>query len=671
MEKIVNRVKENFDKNKYFLLIFVIIWAVFVSITLFHYKDTLGRESEGADNAFEVIELNEGVNVSQRIEIPENARTISLKYATYIRKNKGDVFVKVTGDGSGTVYVDEKTHINNIQDNAYITYALSEDVKDKTVTVELSSNSLEGQGAGVYLLTEDYFGSSVYEVNGEKQEYQLCVRYQVDNDAYSAFSTTVIALFTAAFSVLIIVYLLFGLKLETVVTVLVIIFGLILTVIMSPGANPDEGLHYESTLQLTNKLLGEDIETIDAAYVDYDSWGDHTNVSYSYNRLLRDFNESFELSGESFEFQSTIEGRYVGYYYPQALGLLIVRVCGGNMLKMFYAGRVTNLIFYAACVYLALRNAKSHKLLLSVIATLPIFVQQAASYSYDASVNALVLISVSFLFKWIKQEEKISKLDYGIVFVTCMLLAPAKIVYGLLTLLYFFVPYEKFGSKKKKYIMTGILCLPSIGLIIYNILIRTVDQIKNLHFSSLGDNNTLSLNNGGIFFEGDDGEVPLAKYYNVSYMIEHPVETVMIYVRTIRMWISTWFYQALGRGLAGVTLILPMTLIRAIIVLIIAAVLQADNISMSWKMRGATFVICVVIALLVLTTMLTGWTRRDDIYIQGMQGRYFCPLLPYFFAMFSNKKLKIGYDLEKPTVFAIICIMFFIMVYVLAYTFVN
>ena len=156
-----------------------------------------------------------------------------------------------------------------------------------------------------------------------------------------------------------------------------------------------------------------------------------------------------------------------------------------------------------------------------------------------------------------------------------------------------------------------------------------------------------------------------------SYMIEHPVETVMIYVRTIRMWISTWFYQALGRGLAGVTLILPMTLIRAIIVLIIAAVLQADNISMSWKMRGATFVICVVIALLVLTTMLTGWTRRDDIYIQGMQGRYFCPLLPYFFAMFSNKKLKIGYDLEKPTVFAIICIMFFIMVYVLAYTFVN
>ena len=114
-----------------------------------------------------------------------------------------------------------------------------------------------------------------------------------------------------------------------------------------------------------------------------------------------------------------------------------------------------------------------------------------------------------------------------------------------------------------------------------------------------------------------------------------------------------------------------MEVIRIILVLIVVSVLQADNYAMSWKMRLSTIFICVAIAMLVLTTMLTGWTRRDDIYIQGMQGRYFCPLLPYFFSIFSNKKLKIKYDCEKPVIFTIICIMFFIMVYVLAYTFVN
>ena len=176
---------------------------------------------------------------------------------------------------------------------------------------------------------------------------------------------------------------------------------------------------------------------------------------------------------------------------------------------------------------------------------------------------------------------------------------------------------------------------------------------------------------GRIFFEGDEGDAPLAKYYTVSYMLEHPAETIMIYIRSIRMWISTWFYQSLGRGLAGVTLILPMTVIRVIIVLLVLAVLQADNFTMSFKMRGVTLGVCVIIAMLVLTTMLTGWTRRDDIYIQGMQGRYFCPLLPYFFSILSNKKLKIKYNCEKSVIFTIICIMLFVTVFVLSYTFVN
>ena len=137
------------------------------------------------------------------------------------------------------------------------------------------------------------------------------------------------------------------------------------------------------------------------------------------------------------------------------------------------------------------------------------------------------------------------------------------------------------------------------------------------------------------------------------------------------MWISTWFYQSLGRGLAGVSLILPMTVIRVILVLIFVAVLSCDNYTMSGKMRIATLLVCVVSAFLVLTAMLNGWTRRDDLYIQGMQGRYFCPLLPYFFAVFSNKKVRIKYCLEKPIVFVFVGIMFFVTVYIMSYTFVN
>lgn len=661
MGNIKDKVKENFKKNKWFILVFVIIWVVFIGITLSHYKNTLGKESDGASIASEVVELNQDTTISQSISIPEGSKTISLKYATYIRKNKGNVYIEVKGNNTGIVYLDTKTNIAGIQDNAFITYDLNEPTVDKDVTITLSSDSVEGNGAGVYFTNEPYFGGEL-KINDEKSDLELNVRYLQDRSDYSVLAYSVIGFGIVSFTIILMLMLLLEVKSEVIFTSLVVAYGLILIVIMSPGANPDEGLHYEQVLQVSNVVLGqENPYTIDSAYVNYDSFGDHINISYSYNRLLRDFFKPFELSGKIHEFDPTIEGMYTGYYIPQLIGLIIPRILNAPMLQLFYGERLTNLIFYSICVYIALKNAKSHKLLLGTIACLPIFVQQSASLSYDATVNGLILISISFLLKWMKQDEMISRKDFIIVFITCLLLAPAKVVYGLFSLMYFFVPYQKFGSKKKKFLMTGLLCLPSIILIGYQVLLRVMDQILNI-FAYTGSTNTLDA--GGE-------SAPLAKLYTVTYILENPLETVMIFVRSIRMWISTWFYQSLGRGLAGVSLILPMTVIRIILVLIVLGVLQADNFVMSNWMRIYTLMTCIAIAMLVLFTMLTGWTRRDDLYIQGMQGRYFCPLLPYFFSIFSNSKIKIKKNLEKPVVFTITCIMFFITVYILAYTFIN
>ena len=402
MEKIVSRVKENFRKNKILLAAFLVIWVVLIGITLGYYGKTLGRESDGAAVASEVIEINENTVIEQSISIPEGSKTISIKYATYARKNKGSIYIKVTGDKSNTLYLDTKTNISLVQDNAFVTYELLEEVKKETVTIVLTSDSAEGKAAGVYFTSEPYFGGEL-NINNEESNLELNVRYLSERDDYKTLSTVVITFGITAFSILILIMLLLEVKPEVMFTAMVVIYGLILIVIMSPGANPDEGLHYEQTLQVSNVVMGrENPYSVDDAYTNYDSWGDHTNVSYSYNRLLRDFNKPFELSGKSHELDPTIEGLYTGYYIPQLIGVMIMRLISAPMLQIFYAGRLTNLIFYSICVYIALKNAKSHKLLLGVIATLPIFVQQAASYSYDASVNGFILISISFLLKWLK-----------------------------------------------------------------------------------------------------------------------------------------------------------------------------------------------------------------------------------------------------------------------------
>ena len=314
MEKIVSRVKENFRKNKILLAAFLVIWVVLISVALGYYGKTLGRESDGAAVASEVIEINENTVIEQSISIPEGSKTISIKYATYARKNKGSIYIKVTGDKSNTLYLDTKTNISLVQDNAFVTYELLEEAKEETVTIVLTSDSAEGKAAGVYFTSEPYFGGEL-RINNEKSDFELNVRYLSERDDYKILSTVVITFGIAAFSILILIMLLLEVKPEVMFTAMVVIYGLILIVIMSPGANPDEGLHYEQTLQVSNVVMGrENPYSVDDSYTNYDSWGDHTNVSYSYNRLLRDFNKPFELAGKSHELDPTIEGLYTGYY---------------------------------------------------------------------------------------------------------------------------------------------------------------------------------------------------------------------------------------------------------------------------------------------------------------------------------------------------------------------
>ena len=142
MEKIISRVKENFKKNKLLLGVFLLIWIVLICVTLSYYGKTLGRESDGAAIASEVIEINENTAVEQSISIPEGSKTISIKYATYARKNKGNIYLKVTGSESNTLYLDTKTNISVVQDNAFVTYELNEAAKNEDIIIELSSYSI-------------------------------------------------------------------------------------------------------------------------------------------------------------------------------------------------------------------------------------------------------------------------------------------------------------------------------------------------------------------------------------------------------------------------------------------------------------------------------------------------------------------------------------------------
>lgn len=666
-----DRLKKNFSENKVLLFVFIVIWAVVLYLTLNFYSNTFGKESYGPTVLEEVVEVDKNTNIKQIVSTDGNTETVSVKFATYARKNKGNITLKVTGLNSRNVYLEKQIPISRITDNQYATYSLNKEVNstyEKQIAIELTSDSEQGSSVGVYVSNYPCFEYSNLTINGGKIDKELGIKFLLENENYQKFTKLAIYFTCILLTTLVIVLLLINPSQEVMLTILAAAFGLTLLLVITPGAAPDELLHYEETLQVSNAMMFEDTETIDKAYLNYDSFGDHVNSAYSYNRFIRDINKPFELKDKKEEFTYSATG-YLAYYVPQAIGVTIARLLKVNTLKTFYIGRLTNLIFYLACVYISLKNTPTKKMLLGVIANIPIFIQQAASYSYDAFINGLVLILISFFFKWYFVEEKINKKDYIFVLITCILLAPAKIVYGVFILLFWFVPFDRYQSKKHKTIGTLLLCAPTIVFVLYNIIIRTIGTLLDgIYYEYLRENCLISTDISTLQgYVGDDDW----QLYNIHFILRHPIWTIKICLRSVRFYLSTWFYQSIGRSLAGSNLVMPMTIVRLIMICLAITSFREEKYTLSNGLRIAFIGACIVIALLILFTMLTGWTERGDVLIKGVQGRYFCPLLPYFFSIFGNKKFKLPSKLDKYVLFALIIVNFETVIYILSYTFVN
>ena len=167
--------------------------------------------------------------------------------------------------------------------------------------------------------------------------------------------------------------------------------------------------------------------------------------------------------------------------------------------------------------------------------------------------------------------------------------------------------------------------------------------------------------------------------YSTKYVFEHPFETMQIFLRTVRYNIKTWFYASLGRSLSGSTLTLPLSIVHLLAVVVLLASFRKEPYTPNILMRFLSVGICIIVGVVMMAGFFVTWTEAsqtvlDDfggIMVQGIQGRYFCPLLPYFFTVFNNKKFSIPEKFDKYILFVYLVIFFEIVLYVMSYTFLN
>lgn len=401
---------------------------------------------------------------------------------------------------------------------------------------------------------------------------------------------------------------------ERTVPALILVIGFFYMAAITPMSPPDEGYHYQSSYHLSNYLCfqWDEPEMGNSADFDYSGISAHKNTSGAYLRFLEHWSDP-AVDGEQISIPYPRGFSYPIDYLPQAVGVTLGRVLNLNFFGVFYLGRLTNLAFFALCVYFSLKRIPRFKMLVALTALLPMTVHQAASYSYDTFINALSFLFLASLVREYFAEGEMTWKDFLWLLIPGALLTPAKAVYSVILLSALLIPARRFGGTKRKWGAITLAFLICLGMLLAVNLKGFCERIKP---SDTGYEVISTLS----------GEPP----YSLRFILENPGETLRIFCSTIRREALFWVAGCIGAFLSGLSLQIPTLYVFAFALLLLLSVLwkNAGEQRVTAGQRAMFLGSAAMIVLLTMLALFTGWTEVGKQFIEGIQGRYFLPVVP-------------------------------------------
>lgn len=412
--------------------------------------------------------------------------------------------------------------------------------------------------------------------------------------------------------------------------------GLFYMVVFTPFTVPDELYHFWASYSLSNTLMGnrESEDPLDMREEDAEMVSNLTvRLQLSEYDQIR---EGFSDLSSSAQTTSVKTGGGFGYDSnpPQlkiasALGITLARLLNAGPYFLLYLGRLFNFLFYAVLVWFAFRITPIGKGAFATVSLLPMSLHLAASYSYDAGIIGLSLLLIALCLRAFFRDEMFGWKEGIEIVVVAALLAPCKVVYVLLAILALFIPSSRFSSKRQElFIKIGCALLVAIILLITKL-------------PSIISNTGASNSSAELWYRGDESGYS----YTLSDMLNNPLKTIIIYVRTLATKGSFYLSSMLGSNLGWfqVEIAAPsIVTVELVLILTFATLRSADDEKI---LPTHLRIVCVIIfltgMLVIMASMLFGWTFNTEPAIEGVQGRYFLPYLPVLLLGLRPSSLRI------------------------------
>ncbi len=317
---------------------------------------------------------------------------------------------------------------------------------------------------------------------------------------------------------------------------------------------------------------------------------------------------------------------------------------GCNGLLVIYLGRICSILCYLAAMYWFIRILPYGKPAGFILAMLPMTIQQCCSYSYDSVVIEAAFLYLAVLFRLIYQKDPIKKTQIAAYVIFMILLSVCKGgTYMPLCLLTLLIPWDRFGSKKKKWIFTGVMASAAIAAFMGSTLRSVLFVVSPTEEQA-----------AGAYLAGET--------YGTAGLLENPMEFITLSVRTLFLSGDGLIETMFGMQLGWLDIYVSRIVIYGLMLLLILSALKVEDgncrfapeVAFSHKMLY--LVVTLLSAAMIFVSMFISWTPRESKEIFGIQGRYFLPLLPIAILLFYNKTITIKKDMGRKFMFAAVCL---------------
>lgn len=435
--------------------------------------------------------------------------------------------------------------------------------------------------------------------------------------------------------------------------VIALVFGVALIYLTPPLWGADESVHFFRAYQISEGRLNQDEQIINGkkSYSGYipSSFrklsnvfaGDINNSAPGSTKQVDDISKYTEAGSTKISQDKKVPNWLDAITYPAVSyiaptsGMLIANLFNPTALSLLYAARIATLLFYIMLVFFSifLLKNKSVKWIVFVVALLPTCLYQASVVNVDSLLFALSFLLFSIIYRLIYENKSQNKYYIISLLVVFGLLVLVKPPYVILVLPLIFLPLNKKIPVRTRR------------------LIRYIIPAVCLSIAVLG---TLSVQR--IISSPPLPSISLSG--QLHWIIANPFGYLYTIINTVVM--INWPLFIIGTfGSSFITMpwlvidLLLLTLVSTAFIKTKSTSNEDSEDVRHMKISGLTFIFASMLTCIAIaTTLFLTWTHIGGNLVEGIQGRYFLPVVCFILLGFRMvTKIRLVVDEKKAKVF--------------------